>query len=491
MITKNDPSTIQAYLEDSSNLTGGHADKVVIPETQADVVAVLKEANKSRSPITISGGGTGTSGGRIPFGGIVISMEKINRIKTLTRKNTGGEAVAEAGVLIKDLKGRAEKEGFFYCYDPTEQTAFVGGTIATNASGARSFKYGSTRNSVLGLVVALADGALFDVERGGIKACNGRLEFSTGLKKYVIPVPEYKMPRTKSSAGYYAERGMDLIDLFIGQEGTLGCILEARLKLNDKPEGIFSCFAFFENEKKAWQFSVEAKELSLTNRGQRPDDIDALSIEYLDKNSIKLFKQDNGNVPDDRNACIFFEQELTRQNEETVIDKWGRLLSKYGVSLDDTWAAMNESERKELLDKRHSIAESMNRMAKENKMPKVTTDLAVPDDNLMDMLMFYREVLTRTDIMSFLFGHIGDNHLHMDLFPKNGREYEDSKKISLKFVKKSVSLGGTVSAEHGIGKMRREYLKVLYGEDGIKEMMNIKKILDPNLIFGRGNIFEL
>ena len=291
MIIKTDPSTIQSYLEDSSNLPGGYAEKVFIPETQDDVFSFLKDANKRRCPVTISGGGTGTSGGRIPFGGIVLSTEKLNRIKGLVKKDSGGEIVAESGVLIKDLKARIEKEGLFYTYDPTEQTAFLGGTIATNASGARSFKYGSTRKSVIGLTLALADGSRLEVERGKIKAKGAKLIFDIEGKEYKIPVPKYSVPKTKSSAGYYAEEGMDLIDLFIGQEGTLACILEARLKLNQGPQDIFSCFAFFNNEENACSFAIEARDISILKRDNSTEDINALAIEYFDNNSLDLLRK--------------------------------------------------------------------------------------------------------------------------------------------------------------------------------------------------------
>ena len=491
MIIKTDPSTIQSYLEDSSNLPGGYAEKVFIPETQDDVFSFLKDANKRRCPVTISGGGTGTSGGRIPFGGIVLSTEKLNRIKGLVKKDSGGEIVAESGVLIKDLKARIEKEGLFYTYDPTEQTAFLGGTIATNASGARSFKYGSTRKSVIGLTLALADGSRLEVERGKIKAKGAKLIFDIEGKEYKIPVPKYSVPKTKSSAGYYAEEGMDLIDLFIGQEGTLACILEARLKLNQGPQDIFSCFAFFNNEENACSFAIEARDISILKRDNSTEDINALAIEYFDNNSLDLLRKRYGNVPSGSKACIFFEQEIASSNEDKIADKWLALLSKHGASWDDTWVAMNKTERQGLIDKRHSIGESMNEMARKNNMPKITTDLAVPDKQFLKMMQFYKSVLAVTNIPFFLFGHIGSSHLHMDLFPTTENECKESFKIALKFVKKSVSLGGTVSAEHGIGKMRRKYLKILYGEKGIKEMIKIKKILDPNLILGRGNIFEI
>ena len=189
MLVKKDPLSFQSYLEDSSNLKGGHADKVIIPQNVEEMSAVLKEANSKKTPLTVSGAGTGQAGGRIPFGGLVVSTEKLNTIKEIKKLETGGRAVLEPGVLIKDLKDTCSKKDLFYSYDPTEQTAFVGGTIATNAAGARSFRYGSTRKCVVGLKMILADGSILSLKRGDVKAKGRVLKFEAGKKTYKINLP--------------------------------------------------------------------------------------------------------------------------------------------------------------------------------------------------------------------------------------------------------------------------------------------------------------
>ncbi|UCD54704.1 MAG: FAD-binding oxidoreductase [Candidatus Omnitrophota bacterium] len=478
MIIKRDPLNFQSYLEDSSNLKGGHARYVVIPQNAPEISSVLKDANSKKTPVTISGAGTGQAGARIAFGGLVLSTEKLNAIKDIKKFDEGGYAVLEPGVLIKDLKEACGKKGLFYTYDPTEQTAFVGGTIATNASGARSFRYGSTRQCVKALKVILADGAILSLRRGGIKAKGRLLEFEVNQKHYKINLPTYKMPRTKNSAGYYAEDNMDIVDLFIGQEGTLGVIVEAELKLLEKPKEFFTCFAFFPEEHFAWNFAQDAYNAN------------PLSLEYLDNNCIKLLQRMYHNVPGQTKAAILFEDEI-RESENAIIEKWEKLLSKHGVSLDNTWVAMNEKTHREFLDKRHYIGEQMGEMAKRSGFTKVHTDLAVPKEKLPEMLQFYKDNLSKSNLEYFIFGHIGDAHLHVNMIPSGKKEYNKARELELEFVKKSVALGGTVSAEHGIGKTKREFLKLLYGEKGIREMFAVKKALDPNLILGRGNIFHL
>jgi len=477
VLIKHNPAFIQSYLEDSSNLKGGHADKVVIPASLEELRSALEEANCTKKPLTLSGAGTGQAGGRIPFGGIVLSLEKLNRIKELKKLEKGGRVISEAGVLIGELKESCGQEGLFYAYDPTEQTAFVGGTVSTNASGARSFRYGSTRKHVKALGIVLADGSGLFLKRGDVRAKGRLFEFDAGKTVYKIELPGYKMPRTKHSAGYYAEDNMDLIDLFIGQEGTLGVIAEAELNLLDKPKQFFGCFAFFKNEHNAWDFSEDA-------RGEAP-----LSIEYFDENCLGLLQDKYHNVPEGMKAAIFFEDEII-ESEDSVMDKWGKLLSEHAVSFEDTWVAVNEDAHRKFLDKRHYIPERMSEMAKHSGFPKVATDLAVPRGRLSDMLQFYADNLEESGLLYFIFGHIGDAHLHVNMLPSGKKSYEKAKKLQLEFVKKSISLGGTVSAEHGIGKTRKEFLKLLYGEKGIKEMRAVKKALDPNLILSPGNIFD-
>ena len=478
MLIKKDPAFIQSYLEDSSNLRGGYAEEVAIPRNIDETASLLKKANSEKTPVTVSGAGTGQSGARIPFGGLVLSTEKLNRIKEIKKETRGGTALVGPGVSIKDLKEAGEKKGLFYAYDPTEQTAFAGGTIATNASGARSFKYGPTRKHVKGLTVLLADGSVFSFKRGEVMARGGVLEFEAGSKRYRINMPSYRMPRTrKNSAGYYTENNMDLIDLFVGQEGTLAFIAEAELQLLAKPEGFFSCFAFFMQNSDAWNFSTEAMKNN------------PVSIEYFDSNSLDLLREKYGNVPEGATAAVFFEDEI-EENEDAVLKKWEKLLAVCKVSLDDTWVAMNEKMHREFLDKRHFIPERMNEMAKRSGFPKVSTDLAVPVEKLKDMFAFYEKSLQRSGLKHFIFGHIGDAHLHVNMLPSGEKSYESAKKKQLEFVKKAISLGGTISAEHGIGKTKKEFLKLLYDKKELTEMFGVKKALDPNLILGRGNIFD-
>jgi D-lactate dehydrogenase (cytochrome) len=466
MLIKRDQNSIKSYFEDSSNLKGGYADSVVIPENIDDLSEFVKKANRDKLPITVSGGGTNTTGSRIPFGGAVISLEKFNKIIDISKEKMC--AVAQAGVLVEDFKSACSRRGLFYASHPTEKSAFLGGTISTNASGARSFKYGPTRKQVKRLKMVLATGLIFEINRG---------ERILTRKDPIIPLPTYKMPKVKNSAGYFAGEGTDYIDLFIGQEGTLSIIAEMELSLAMMPYKIFSSFLFFKDAFDAWSFAAEARRSS------------ALSIEYFDVNALRLLNLKSSNVPPDAQGAIFFEQELTESGEESIVDGWLKIIAKHNASLDDTWAAMTSEECEKFNQFRYSIPESINDIVRRTGMPRLSTDIAVPEDRLPEMMNFYVDTLKDSGIEHVIFGHIGECHLHVNLLPKNETEHKRSKDICLAFIKKGVSLGGTVSAEHGIGKTRREYLEEMYGRQGIIEMARIKKALDPDWILGLDNIF--
>ncbi len=317
MIRKHDKDTIHSYLEDSSNLKGGFAEEVIIPDNPDEVRDILRDSYSSGKPVLVSGGGTATTGSRVPFGGTVLSMEHLNRKIALDEKDMVCQV--EAGVLVDSLKNLAENHNLFYTSHPTEKTAFVGGTISTNASGARSFKYGPTRDYVKSLSMILADGAPLTIRRGENKLTkrNSAIKLSDG-RKIDIPLPSYKIPSVKSAAGYFAYDGMDAIDLFIGQEGTLSVIVEAEIALARRPKKIISAFVFFTSEDKAWDFANIAR-IASRDPLRSADAIEALSIEYFDSSSLDILKFKNSNVPKDSRAAIFFEQESSDDREERLL----------------------------------------------------------------------------------------------------------------------------------------------------------------------------
>jgi D-lactate dehydrogenase (cytochrome) len=490
MIIKTSPDEIQIYLSDASNLKG-NCDAVYFPENEVDVITILKEANKKKIKVTISGNGTGLTGARVPQGGIVISTEKMNHIIEINEKEK--TATVEPGVILADFQKIVNEKKLMYPPDPTERNCFIGGTVATNASGEKTFKYGPTRNYVLELNIVLANGELLKLRRGELSAKDYTLKLITENGSGVsLQLPEYKMPSTKNTSGYFAKQNMDAIDLFIGSEGTLGVITKIKLKLVDLPEKILSCVIFFNQEKDALSFINKVREISYQTRQEKlKDSLDALALEFFDKNTLKFLMGDYPNIPKDSEAAVWFEQEVNSQNEEMLIEEWMKLISKFNGDEESPWFAFSDSDNKKIQEFRHAISWKITEYISRNNLKKLGTDVAVPDEKFEELYYYGKNEVEKENLLYVVYGHFGNSHMHLNMLPKSEDVYVKGKEIYKKICMKAVELGGTISAEHGIGKLKTEYLVLMYGEENIRKMAEVKKNLDPNMILGSGNIFKL
>jgi D-lactate dehydrogenase (cytochrome) len=494
MLTKTDPDEIQSFLSDASYLKGGSAGRVVFPENESEIATVLAQATRERTPVTVSGAGTGTVGGRVPFGGVVLATDKLSRIKSIAKRDAGGFAVAQPGVVLRDLQRAVEAEGLLYPPDPTERSCFLGGNIATNASGARTFKYGPTRDYVKRLRVALATGEIIDLRRGELHATNDsqiKIPLPSG-RVLEAQLPSYQMPHVrKHASGYFVAPGMDVLDLFIGSEGTLGVIVEVEVSLLPKPQGLFSGVVFFAAEESLLGFVREARERSLeTRRRSSQTGIDARALEYFDSESLDFLRLKYNTIPTSALGAIFFEQETSAGTEDGLMSEWQSLLDKHKALGEESWFAANEQDQTKLREFRHQLPVLMNEWFSRHNQRKVSTDMSVPDQEFPAMLRFYQDTLRADDLRYTIFGHIGDNHVHVNILPRNDAEGTRAWKIYAQFLKRAAAVGGTLSAEHGIGKLKREYLRLFYSEQNLREMAALKRAFDPAGILGRGNIFS-
>lgn len=493
MQVKTQKDELQDYLVDASNLQGGHADKLFIPSTTAEIAEIIKEANEKNIPVTISGARTGLVGGCVPFGGYLISLEKLNQIKSIEN----GVAVAQAAVILADFQKETEAKGFFYPPDPTEWSCQLGGTVATNASGSRSFKYGSTRRYVEKLEIVLPTGDILNLKRGDVCSDkDGIIEITTDSGKTIkAKIPTYLQPNVrKNTSGYFSGEGIDAIDLFIGSEGTLGVITEIEFKLLPKPKGFLSGIIFFKNESDLLNFVNEARSISFDSRlktlDSKPSDLDATLLEYFDDQALKFIKHKFPETPDGMAGAIFFEQETNDETEDSLFMQWNDLLEKHNAEIDVSWFTTTEEDRQKMRDFRHALPVSVNEFIVKHKQRKVSTDIAVPDENFASMLKFYKKSLADWGLDYVIFGHIGDNHVHVNILPKDDEESVKAKQLYGRFIAQGIMLSGTISAEHGIGKVKSKYLYVMYGERYLNEMAELKKAFDPKGILGRNNIFD-
>ncbi len=523
--TKSNADEIQSFLSDASHMRDGKAERVVFPESVEDVAEVLRAASASKTPVTVSGAGTGTVGGRIPFEGVALATDKLNQIRSVAHKGAGGFAVAQAGVRLSDFQRFVESENLFYPPDPTERSCFLGGTVATNASGARSFKYGATRNYVQRLRIALASGEVINLRRGELRADRaGRIRVPLPSGGAIeTQLPTYRMPQTrKHASGYYIAPQMDVLDLFIGSEGTLGVIISIEVALLPKPAGLLSGVVFFKTDENVLSFVSEARRLSLANRkgagagrlsslldkalevtdrsssdpaAQRENltsdsVIDARALEYFDTESLKFLRQKYDTIPDGAVGAIFFEQETTSSTEDLLMTQWLALIERHEALADDSWFATSEQDQTKLREFRHALPVLMNEWFARHQQRKVSTDMSVPDEAFPEMLRFYQDTLRASELRYTIFGHIGDNHVHVNILPRDDVEGAKAREIYWQFLKRAAALGGTLSAEHGVGKLKRDYLRLFYSEEHLREMAALKRAFDPAGILGRGNMFS-
>lgn len=439
------PQADSPYLTDASGYRGS-AERIFLPASEAEVAQILQRASAQRMPVTIAGAGTGLTGGRVPHTGWLLCLERLTRIEV-----HDGYAVCGAGALLRDVQ-TAVGPNQFYAPDPTETSASVGGSIATNASGSRSFLYGATRRHVRALRVVLVNGEILALRRG---------------EKPPFPVPILPAPETtKNTAGYFLRAGIDYMDLFIGSEGTLGVVTEAELSLLPAPQSLVTGVVFFESDESA---------LAAVDRWRATPGLRML--EYLDRGSLDLLRPRFPEIPADARACVLIESE----NQDNLDDFHG---------MESSWFATGAADRERFRRFRHALPEAVNELIRRRNLTKMGSDYAVPVARNREMLRIYRETLDREFPGQYvIFGHIGDAHLHVNVLPANEEEWKRASALMTVLARQAVALGGTVSAEHGLGKRKRHLLEVQYTPQEIEKMKDVKRALDPHGLLGSGTLF--
>lgn len=511
---------LEKYLADESRRQG-RAEGMAFPASTAEVAAAVAEANRRGWTVTVSAARTGIAAGAVPEGGLLLSLERLNRITGL-RQSADGQFFlrCEAGALLADVqKGvRAasfadaaewsdasklaleglKKKKHFYPPDPTETSAAIGGTVACNASGAHTFLYGPTRPYVQRLAVVLMDGRVLELERGTHRAdadgCFG-IEQADGTVARG-KVPGYLWPRTKNSAGYFAAPAMDLIDLFIGSEGTLGIITEVEIRLIPAPETNCGVMTFWPDEAAALRFTRALRE--------RRVELGIEAIEYVDPNALAMLRERRAalgaasGVPACLDAAaqsaIYLDVGTAAADLPQVLAELAALVTACGGDPEQCWSAVERDERERLRIFRHALPETVNAKIAEARrlhpgITKLGTDMAVPDEHLERIMAVYREKLDAAGLVYVVFGHIGNNHLHVNILPRHPEDYRRGRELYHEFAKTVVGLGGSPAAEHGIGKLKTDFLEFLFGPDGIAEMRAVKRLFDPDFRLGPGILF--
>jgi D-lactate dehydrogenase (cytochrome) len=218
--------------------------------------------------------------------------------------------------------------------------------------------------------------------------------------------------------------------------------------------------------------------------------VDARAIEFFDRESLNFLREKYSTIPREAVAAIFFEQETTPSSEESVLEEWVTLLDRHHALAEDSWFATNAADQAKLREFRHQLPVLMNEWFARYRQRKVSTDMAVPDEAFAGLFRLYHDSLLASGLRYTIFGHIGDNHVHVNILPRDDAEGARARELYVQFLKHAAAAGGTLSAEHGVGKLKREYLRLFYSDDQLRDMAALKRAFDPNGILGRGNIFS-
>lgn len=504
------------YLRDESRSIGT-ADRIAFPHSQEEIQEVLKECFATGEKVTIQGARTGLAAAAVPYGGCVLNLSKMNRVTGMRHENGTYYLTVQPGVVLSELKkmiGSKKfdttdwdeasnqayidfcKDGeFFFSPDPTETSATIGGMACCNASGARSYHYGPTRKHISKVTMVLSDGRVISAARGGEKAKGYDAEFTcSDGSKVCAKIPTYQMPNTKNASGYFAAKDMELIDILVGSDGTLGVMSELEISLLPLPQIIWGTSLLFEDEPSSLRF-VDNLRKSVEG---------VASVEFFDSGALDVLraqKEKNAGfaalpvIEPFVKTVVYVE--LHCDTEEQALERLfavGDAFTKAGGKEENSWVARNQSDIDRMMFFRHAVPESVNmlidqRKQKDPTITKLGADMSVPDVHLFDVVDMYRRTLAENKLETATWGHVGNNHLHVNVLPNNAEEYNRAKELFKKWAKTVSEMGGAVSAEHGVGKLKSAFLTIMYGEEHIDEMRTMKRAFDPKWQLGVGNMF--
>ena len=487
-----DQDIIQPFTSDWSNIKGGYADFLLRPKTSKESAIILRTCEKCKIPITISAGQTNLTGSATPYGGVVISTN--NLISPKTQVNINNQEVTSAiGIPLEVLRNDVIKQSngtLHYPVDPTSRNdAYVGGTIACNASGFVPGERGSTRFWVKEIGFILTNGYNITIKRGDFISFRGNFILYCDKQEIILPIPRYKRPLIKNASGPYSSKNgeIDFIDLIIGSEGIFGFTSKCKLKLESKPHKYIDLFLRLKNEKQAismHHFLYSSKHITQNN---------LTALEYFGYNCQNYMKHKDFLFQNKHEVGVYLQIPILETEEFDVkLNEWARLLMKFNKNINfDNIIILNDSITwKKFFEARHSIPENALSKTKEINGISIITDTIVPPDKLEVYLNTIHLKLKNKQIEYLLFGHLGDCHLHFHLIPSKQQEKECLSIYDF-MIDLSSKLGGIYSAEHGTGKRKRADFIKCFGENAEKMILKTKKAIDKNLILNQGNVIKI
>ncbi len=510
-----DPERLEAVAKDAAAMRGRGATGLVEPRDEAELCAWLRA--HPTLPILPQGALTSLTGGATPDGEVVISLA---RLTGLTIDAEAQRAVVGAGLVLANLHEALAQRGLYYPPAPTHDGATIGGNVACNAAGAATFAYGTTRDWVQRIRVALRHGELLELRRGEHRVEPGDILQLQGERSIEVPVPTALSPALrKTSAGYVVARPMDPIDLFIGAEGTLGIITEVELALRPRPTELCA-LVFVPDDAAAVALTRTLRDRSrATVAGERPDGAAVRSIEYFDARCLQLIRQEGGldrlrvEVPAGAGAALLLIQELPIGSDDAsvmeqldsafagaprgpVADLVGALM-EHGV-LETTELALPEqaSRRAQLAAVREAIPLAVSEWLLRHKrrdpaVHKLGGDMIVPFEHLGEMLEAYRAVFAARGLELCIYGHISDANVHPNGLPTCAAEMAAGEAALLELAQRALALGGCPLSEHGVGRspLKQRMLALTRGPAAMEQLRATKLALDPDWTLAPGVLF--
>ncbi len=494
-------------LTDESRFSYGIPDEVWFPETNEDLHEVMRRAAKEKIPVTLSGARTGITAGAVPpEGGMVISFSHMNRIIRCEMSFEGTPILfCQPGITLTTIAEFLENPQnwkyavagsellpagkYFYPPDPTEMTAQLGGTVANNASGARSYYFGPTRSHVQSLDIILATGDKIGIERG--EMISDKWNVTLGDTTISVPLPNFPRAQVKNATGFYSGSQLNPTDLFIGSEGILGAFSLIGIRLLEKPQ-FLSGLSFFPSRSTAFDFADFLR-----------NEQHIAAVEYFDVSVLGLFRSENKPssvdippIPEDLHCAVYWEYIESQDSPfETVFDTWETKLNECGSSFENTWSGFEAAESKKLKMFRHAVPEMVNTTVAANKktcssVRKIGTDSALPSSQFRSWFDSCVSRIEEAGIQYAAFGHLGDYHIHINMLPRSEEQLQNSLSLYHDFMVDACKRGGTISAEHGIGKLKSGLLECMFSKEALEQMWAVKRALDPYNLVNRETLLK-
>jgi D-lactate dehydrogenase (cytochrome) len=454
------------------------------------------------------------------MGEVLLSTSRLSRIESLAADLVR----VGAGVTLAALDDALATGSRFYPPAPTFAGATIGGTVATNAAGAATFKYNTTRDWVQALTVVLPDGDVLDIERGSCRAhADGYFDLELAGRNVRVPVPRYRMPDVaKLSAGYFAHPSLDLVDLFIGSEGTLGIVTTATLRvLPVKPARCLALVPFPDRDRGLAFVDDLRRAAAAAWQSGGSRGIDVSAVEHLDRRSLGLLREDGVDrstgvtlpsgaalvllvtielAPGTRAADAYEEIGRARDADapDTPLVRFCALLARAGA-LDDVTMAVpgDEAAAARLVALREAVPAAVNarigraQRAVDPRIEKTAGDMLVPFEHAAGFLDRCEAILRDGGLDFAVWGHISDGNIHPNVLPRSFADVESGRAAMLALGREATRLAGTPLAEHGVGRnaVKQQLLRELYGDDGIEAMRAVKRAIDPSWKLAPGVLF--